>query len=434
MPDERRRPHARRDRAADHLLVVGVAVACGLAGAGAAIGLRFLVFVFQSFFFGHGMPDLGQFLAAAGPSPLPVGAEVTWLRRLWAPILGGLIVGPMIFGLAREAQGHGVPEVMVAIARKGGMIRPRVVAVKTVASAITIASGGSVGREGPIVQIGSAVGSVIGQLLRMPTRQVRTLVGCGAAAGIAATFNAPIAGALFATEIILGDFAAGQLTPIVIASVVATVVSRAVLGDTPSFVVPAWELVNPWELAAYSGLGVISAGVGLGFASLLLFCENFFERLRVPDMVKPALGGIAVGVIGIGFPHVFGSGYESINATLEGHFPLLLLAALLVAKVVATSVTLGSGGSGGIFAPALFLGAVTGGAFGHVVHGVFPASTASSGAYALVAMGAVVSAATHAPITAIIMMFEMTQSITIIPPLMTSCVIATLVAVYARRE
>jgi CIC family chloride channel protein len=435
MPDPGRRPRERRERASEHVFVVLVAVACGLAGAAAAIGLRALIQLFQSLFFGDPLPaSIAGFFAHEAPSSLPVGAEVPWWRRLLAPALGGAVVGPLVHLLAHETKGHGVPEVMMAVARRGGVIRPRVVAIKTLASAITIGSGGSVGREGPIVQIGSAVGSAIGQILRLPARQVRTLVGCGAAAGIAATFNAPIAGALFAAEIILADFATARLAPIVISSVVATVLSRAVLGDTPSFVVPHWELVSAWELGAYALLGVLAAFVGLGFGSVLLFSENAFDRLRIPDVAKASLGGLGVGVVGVGLPHVFGSGYETINAVLEARLPLALLALLLVAKIAATSITLGSGGSGGVFAPSLFLGAVAGGAFGGLVHAVFPESTASSGAYALVAMGAVVAAATHAPITAIIMIFEMTQSIRIIPPLMTSCVIATLVAVYVRRE
>jgi CIC family chloride channel protein len=323
---------------------------------------------------------------------------------------------------------------MEAVARRGGVIRPRIVAVTTLASALTIGSGGSVGREGPIVQIGSAIGSAIGQLLRLPSRQVRTLVGCGAAAGIAATFNAPIAGALFAAEVILLDFATARLTPIVIASVVATVVSRAVLGDNPSFMVPGWQLVSPWELLAYGVLGVGAGFIGVGFGSTLHAAERCFARLPLPDLAKPAIGGLLVGVIGSQLPYVFGSGYGTINAALEGRIGIGVLALLLVAKLAATSITLGSGATGGVFAPALFLGAVAGGAFGGAVHTLFPATSASSGAYALVAMGAVLSATSHAPITAIIMIFELTQSISIIPPLMTSCVIATLVASTLRRD
>ncbi len=429
-----RRLRARRERASEHLFVVLVAIACGLAGAAGAIVLRALVHGFSSAFFGDPLPALASLLAPGHGEPEMMGANAPWWRRMLAPAVGGAIVGPFLFWLARESRGHGVPAVMEAIARRGGVIRPRVVAITTLASAITIGSGGSAGREGPIVQIGSAIGSTIGQLLRLPTRQVRTLVACGAAAGIAATFNAPIAGALFAAEVILLDFATARLTPIVISSVVATVVSRAVLGDNPSFIVPSWELVSPWELVAYGVLGVFAGFIGVGFGSMLHGTERAFERLRIPDPMKASIGGLLVGAIGTQLPHVFGSGYGTINAALESQLPLLLLALLIVAKIIATSLTLGSGGTGGVFAPALVIGAVAGGAFGDVVHTVFPATTAGSGAYALVAMGAVLAATSHAPITAIIMIFELTQSIRIIPPLMTSCVIATLVAIYLRRE
>jgi CIC family chloride channel protein len=425
----------RRERAAEHAFVVLVAIACGLAGAGGAIGLRALVHAFSAAFFGEPAPSLAEMFAPGGHGePELMGATAPAWRRLLAPALGGAIVGPLLYWLAREARGHGVPAVMEAVARRGGVIRPRIVAVTSLASALTIGSGGSVGREGPIVQIGSAIGSAIGQLLRLPARQVRTLVGCGAAAGIAATFNAPIAGALFAAEVILLDFATARLTPIVISSVVATVVSRAVLGDSPSFTVPSWELVSPWELVAYGVLGILAGFVGVWFGSALHAAERFFARLPLPDYAKPALGGLLVGAIGTQLPYVFGSGYGTINAALEGQIGIGVLALLLVAKMAATSITLGSGATGGVFAPALFLGAVGGGAFSGAVHAAFPDGSASSGAYALVAMGAVLSATSHAPITAIIMIFELTQSITIIPPLMTSCVIATLVASTLRRD
>jgi CIC family chloride channel protein len=425
----------RRDRAVEHSFVVLVAIACGLAGAAGAIGLRALVQGFAALAFGGEADSLAALFAIAGTGePELMGVQAPGWRRLIAPALGGAVVGPLLYWLARESRGHGVPAVMEAVARRGGVIRPRVVAVTTLASALTIGTGGSAGREGPIVQIGAAIGSVIGQLLRLPPRQMRTLVGCGAAAGIAATFNAPIAGALFAAEVILLDFATARLTPIVISSVVATVVSRAVLGDHPSFQAPSWELVSPWELVAYGVLGIGAGFLGVGFGSSLHASERFFERLRLPDPVKPALGGLLVGAIGISLPYVFGSGYGTVNAALEGRLGLGLLALLVLAKIAATSLTLGSGATGGVFAPALFLGAVAGGAFGGVAHLLFPTLTASSGAYALVGMGAVLSSTSHAPITAIIMIFELTRSISIIPPLMISCVIATLVASTLRSE
>jgi chloride channel protein, CIC family len=402
--------------------MVVVAIGCGFGGGCGAVALRWLIALVQREFFGPGQHILELV------QHLPLG----W--RVVAPALGGLLVGPLIHFVAREAKGHGVPEVMESMVVRGGVIRPRVVVVKAVASAITIGSGGSVGREGPIVQIGSALGSTVGQLLGVSTRQVRTLVGCGAAAGIAAAFNAPIAGALFSVEILLGDFGVPQFSPIVISSVVATVVSRHVLGDFPAFTVPTYHLAGPFELFPYMLLGLVAGLVALAFITVLYGAEELAERVPLPEYLKPAAGGVAVGVIGIWLPHVFGVGYDSINAALAGTLPAAMLAMLIFGKMAATSITLASGGSGGVFAPSLFLGAMTGGLLGTYIHQLFPAFTGSSGAYALVGMGAVVGAATHAPITAIIIIFELTGDYRIIPPLMAACVISTLVATLLRRD
>lgn len=428
----RRGPHL-----SEHLFMVLAAAGVGLLSALGAVGFRVMIRAVQDQAFGDLPALLGLFAGAPSAGiedPLKSAAHLPWFWLLIIPALGAAVAAPLIYYFAREAKGHGVPEVMESIALRGGEIRPRVALVKAVASAFTIGTGGSVGREGPIVQIGSALGSTVGQVLRVPERQLRTLVGCGAASGIAAAFNAPIAGALFAVEIILGDFAVTQFSPIVIASVVATVVSRAFLGDFPAFEVPAYRLVSPFELLPYMGIGAFAGLVGIVFIVVLYASEDFFDRLRIPDMLKLPVGGLAVGAIGIFLPHVFGVGYSTINGALTGQLGLGLLGVLLLAKLLATCVTLGSGGSGGIFAPSLFLGAVTGGFFGTIVHQMFPAVTATSGAYALVMMGAVVAATTHAPITAIIMIFELTQDITSIPPLMAACVVSTLISSYLHPE
>jgi CIC family chloride channel protein len=257
---------------------------------------------------------------------------------------------------------------------------------------------------------------------------MRTLVGCGAAAGIAATFNAPVAGALFAVEIILGDFGVTQFSPIVISSVTATVVSRHFLGDFPAFEVPAYHLVSANELFAYGALGIIAGLVALLFVRTLYSAEDLFDKLRSPAFLRPAIGGALIGVIAIRFPEIFGVGYEAINEALTGNLGWKLLLMLVVVKIVAVSLTIGSGGSGGIFAPSLFIGAMAGGAVGTVVHSLWPEMSGSPGAYALVGMGAVVAAGTHAPITAIVMIFELTGDYKIILPLMISCIIATLLA------
>ena len=396
--------------------MVLVAVGIGLLGGLGAVGFRECIRLFQ--------------LAAWHTDSVTLsylrGLPYWW--KIIAPAAGGLIVGLIIVRFASEAKGHGVPEVMEAVALRGGRIRPRVVIAKLIASGVCIASGGSVGREGPIVQIGSAIGSSVGQWLRVGERRLRTLVGCGAAAGIAATFNAPVAGALFAVEIILGDFGVTQFSPIVISSVTATVVSRHFLGDFPAFEVPAYSLVSANELFAYGALGIIAGLVALLFVRTLYGAEDLFDKIRLPAVLKPAVGGVLIGVIAIRFPEIFGVGYEAINEALTGDLGWKLLLILVIVKIVAVSLTIGSGGSGGIFAPSLFIGAMAGGAVGTVVHTLWPEMSGSPGAYALVGMGAVVAAGTHAPITAIVMIFELTGDYKIILPLMISCIIATLLA------
>jgi CIC family chloride channel protein len=424
-------------RSGNQAFMVVVAIACGLAGAIGAVVFRLMIRFSQAIFFG-GIEGVGRlaeegWLAEAG-DPLAAAVSLSWEWRLMIPALGGVIVGPLIYFFAREAKGHGVPEVMAAVALRGGVIRKRIVSVKALASAISIGSGGSVGREGPIVQIASALGSTIGQLLKVPTSQLRVIVACGAAAGVAATFNAPIAGALFAAEVVVGNFALAHLSPIVISSVVATAVSRFFLGNNPAFVVPGYELVSPIELVPYMFVGVAAGLVALVFMRTLYATEDLFGKIPIPEYTKAALGGLMVGGIGIALPQVFGVGYSTITSALNDQLPVAMLGLLLVAKLVATSITIGSGGSGGIFAPSLFLGATAGGFLGKLIHQSFPAATAESGAYALVTMGAVVAAATHAPITAIIMIFELTQTINIIPPIMAACVVSTLVTTFLERD
>ena len=373
-------------------------------------------------------------LAAEAHDPLTEARALPWYWRVAIPATGGLIVGPLIYFFAREARGHGVPEVMKAVALRGGVIRARIVAIKALASALSIGTGGSVGREGPIVQIGAAFGSNLGQMLRLPTLQLRTLVGCGAAAGISATFNAPIAGALFAAEVIIGGFAVAQFMPIVLSSVVATVVSRFFLGNHPAFAVPGYQIVSPLEIIPYMATGVAAGLVAVAFIRTLNATELFWEKRSIPPYLQACVGGALVGVIAIELPQVFGVGYTTISASLAGHLPAMTMFLLVIAKIAATSITIGSGGSGGIFAPSLFLGAMTGGFIGTQIHTFFPEATATSGAYALVTMGAVVAATTHAPISAIIIIFELTQTIDIIPALMTACVVSSLVCQLLSRD
>ena len=366
-----------------------------------------------------------------------------WAYVVFVPAIGGLLVGALVYNFAREAKGHGVPEVMEAVALRGGRIRPIVAVVKSLASAISIGSGGSVGREGPIVQIGSALGSTIGQALKLSDDRVSNLVACGAAGGIAATFNAPIAGVIFALEVILGGrFSVRYFSSVVVSAVAASVVGRVVFGDIPGFVIPFEYGINSlWEFVFYPLLGVLAALLGVLFVRLLYASEDLFDDWKqVPEWFKPAIGGVLLGLLALAYPlamhaiqwhrmpQVFNVGYNIIETVLANQMALAVVLALLVLKLIATSLTLGSGGSGGIFAPALFMGAMLGAAFAMAVDLIFPGLALSPGAYALVGMAAVFAAAAHAPITAVLILFELTGDYRIILPLMITVVVATLLA------
>ncbi len=379
-----------------------------------------------------------QWLAYDGLGGLLKG--IAPFHLLIIPAVGGLIFGPMIYRWAREAKGHGVPEVMEAVALHGGRIRPQVAIIKALASSICIGTGGSVGREGPIAQIGSALGSTLGQAFKLSDDRVRNLVACGAAGGIAATFNAPIAGSLFALEVILGQFHSVYFGAVVISAVTADVIAHFFEGDARAFVVPEYALVSPWELVFYTLLGVLAAVIAVAFSRLLYLSEDVWDGIRFPEYLKPMVGGLLLGVLGLltfkidGFPRVFGVGYDSISQALFDELTIQMAIILLVLKLLATIITLGSGGSGGVFAPSLFMGAMLGEAFGHVVHQAFPTISAPPGAYALVGMAAFFSSAAHAPVTGIIILFEMTRDYRIILPLMLSTVISTLLSRMISRD
>ncbi|MBN2720261.1 MAG: chloride channel protein [Proteobacteria bacterium] len=404
-----------------HVYLSVVAVLIGILGGYGAILFRFVIKAAQYGFY-RNTRDILTF-ADTLPAYLKIGL----------PALGGLIVGLLVRFGAREARGPGVSDVMEAVAIRAGRMRPRLALVKILASGITIGSGGSAGREGPIVQIGSSIGSTVAHIMRAPVMQRRTFVGCGAAAGIAATFNAPIAGVLFAVEVILGDFGLATFSPLVLSSVTATTISRHYFGDFPAFVIPGYSLVSLWELCFYPLLGMAAGLAAVLFIAALYKTEDVFAALPVPECFKPALGGLLLGFLILQWPHVFGVGYGAINMSLKNQMPALLLLSLVFIKILATSITIGSGGAGGIFAPSLFIGAMTGGFFGWCLGVLFPGVAAGPGAYALVGMGALVAGTTHAPITAIITIFELTATYEIIVPLMISCIISTLVATSLKR-
>jgi CIC family chloride channel protein len=408
-----------------------LAAVLGVAGGYGAILFRYLIEAVNHIAFPGGV---GLDQLRAGP----------WFKVVLPPAVGGLIVGPLVYFAAREARGHGVPEVMDACINRGGQIRPRVALVKIMASAFCIGTGGSVGREGPIVQIGAAVGSSLGQIFGLAGERLKTMVAAGAAAGLAATFNAPIAGVLFATEIILGRGSARTFSPLIVSSVIATVVARHHLGNYPAFRVAPYDLVSPWELLLYVLLGAVCACVGVAFIKGLYALEDLWEKLPLPEYTWGVAGGAMIGAIALWLPQVLGVGYEHIEEILAWRSPHLplgtaagagLLLVVVAVKIFATGTTIGSGGSGGIFAPSLFMGASVGGAFGTLVGRLMPSGTvARPPAYATVAMGAVVSAATHAPLQAILIVFELTDRHTIILPLMLSCILSAVMAMRLSRE
>jgi CIC family chloride channel protein len=400
--------------------LVALAVVTG-AGAGAgAVAFRYLIVGFTRLFTGRDDYSIAGHVA----SPHFPGLGMFFV--LLVPVLAGLVYGPVVHRFAREARGHGVPEVMLAVAERGGRIGPQVAAVKSLASALCIGSGGSVGREGPIVQIGSALGSALGQLLRVPESRMRLLVACGAAGGISATFNAPIAGVFFALELILRDFETESFGAVVLASVTAAVIGRAAFGDHQFLSLPSFHVSSPVEFVFYAVLGVFAAVAGVGFTRVLYAVEDGCDRLwRGPEWARPAAGGLLLGCLLLALPQMYGVGYPVLQHGVAGRYAVGFLLVLFAGKMLATSLTIGIGGSGGVFAPSLFMGAMVGTAFGDGLHAVVPHLAAPAGAYGLVGMGAMFAGAARAPITAVLIIFELTGDYSIVLPLMTAIVLAT---------
>ena len=400
--------------------LLALSLAVGAAAAGFAVLFRWLIRIFTLLFSGHS--DYSAVPGSAHPSLPGLGR---WFVVL-VPVVAGLLYGPLVHFFAREARGHGVPEVMFAVSHRGGRIAPQVAAVKALASALCIGGGGSVGREGPIVQIGSALGSTLGRLLKVPEVRLRVLVACGAAAGIAATFNAPLAGVFFAMELILADFTAQSFGMVVLSSVAASVIGRAVLGDTPFLRLPPFSVGHPAEYLLFAALGLIAGAVGVGFTKVLYAIEDVCDGLwRGPEWLRPAVGGMVLGLLLLVLPQMYGVGYPVLDNAVDGRYAVAFLALLLVGKMVATSLTIGIGGSGGVFAPSLFIGAMLGAGFGQTAHALAPSIAGPVGAYGLIGMGAVFAGAARAPITAVIILFELTGEYTIILPLMAAIVLAT---------
>ncbi|MFO7760290.1 MAG: chloride channel protein, partial [Desulfobia sp.] len=393
-----------------------IAVVIGaLAGLGAVVFRWLIAFLIQNF----------QFIAVTLADHSSDFTASVWFILL--PALAGLVIGPIITFWAPEVRGPGVPEVMEALALRGGHIRHRVTLIKSFVTATLIAAGASVGREGPIVQIGSSIGSTLSHLLKLDRQKRRIAVVCGAAAGIAATFQAPMAGTLFAVEILLFDLETAFLSHIVIASVTGTLVARSCWDDPAIFHIPSFSLVHTGELAMYLGLGIAAGLLGVLLMAAITNLPGVFKRLNIPFWLTPATGGLLVGLIGYFRPEALGIGYETISNTLLGKTGFYFAVILLLTKILTTGISIGSGMSGGIFAPALFIGGMTGTIFGHLAQLIWPDTILSSSHYALVGMGAMVSGVTLAPITAIMTIFELTYNYEVILPLMVACISSLLV-------
>jgi CIC family chloride channel protein len=410
-----------KERSLNGLVFAALAILAGvIAGLGAVV-FRYLIGFFHNLFF------LGQFSfsynALVYTPPSPWGPFV-----IFVPVAGAFIVAFLVRRYAPEAKGHGVPEVMDAIYYHRGVIRPIVALIKTVASAVTIGTGGSVGREGPIVQIGSSFGSTVGQLLRLSPWQVTTLIACGAGGGIAATFNTPVGGILFGVELILHEVSARTLVPMTLAAATASYVGRLFLGDHPAFVIPPLQLslsnlTTLSTLTAFLGLGLLAGLLSTAYTRSIYVMEDVLERRFSNYYIRHPLSMLLVGIIfymlflAFGEYYTEGLGYDTIQHVLLGRFPAIwLLLLLMVLKLLATSLTLGSGGSGGVFSPGLFMGATLGAAYGLALAKLAP-NAIDPTAFSVAGMAGVIGGATGAAVTAIVMIFEMTRDYDVIIPM-----------------
>jgi len=399
------------------VILTALAVAIGALAGAAAIGFRHAIDFFQGLGYGFG-----------GDRLLTIAEFLPWWQVLLVPALGGLAVGVFVHALMPNRRPQGVADVIEASALRGGRMSVSNGLMAAVVSAASLGCGASVGREGPVVHLGASLGAWLSKRLHLGRTPSRTLLGCGVAAAIATSFNAPIAGAFFALEVVIGHYSLTAFAPVVIASVTGTIISRMYYGDFPAFILPEMRTIASfWEFPAFALLGVVSAVVAIVFMRAAMFSEDAAARLPGPRWYRPALGGLAVGAIAIFFPQVLGVGYEATDNALLERYSLWLLLALLVLKTAATAISLGSGFGGGVFSPSLVIGAMLGGAFGIIATGVFPELSSGHGAYTIVGMGAVAGAVLGAPISTILMIFELTNDYAITIAVMIATSIAAII-------
>ncbi len=395
-----------------HRMLLGAGV-IGVLGALATVGFREGITLVETLINRHP----GSLVAAA--------KAITWWQRLLIPVFGGLLAGAVLqFGMRMLHGSNKTTDYMEAIVAGNGRISVPASLLKSLSSIFTVGTGGSIGREGAMVQLAAMVASASGHWVHMSLDKQRLLVGCGAAAGVAAAYNAPIAGALFVGEIVMGSIAMESFGPLIVASVVSNATIHHFLGYAPVYRIPAFQFYSDWELFFYAGLGFLLGHLAPPFIKLLESSQAMFAKFNLPLTFKLGLGGLSVGLISIVFPQVWGNGYSVVNSLLHQNIAWQLLAWILVFKIIATAATIGSGAVGGVFTPTLFIGATFGSLYGTLIGNLFPAVTSPASAYGIVGMGAFLAATTHAPLMSILMIFEMTLDYNITLPLMLTCVIA----------
>ncbi|MDH5748720.1 MAG: chloride channel protein, partial [Rhodospirillales bacterium] len=408
--------YARRVVRNDQLILSVLALFIGVAGGGAVIVFREGITLIQTAFYGSGTESLFKH-----------AQELPWWQLLLAPAAGGLVVGGLVHFFMPGRRPQGVADVIEASALKGGRMSLRSGIKAAVVSAASIGAGASVGREGPAVHLGASIAGWTAKRLHLTRSLSRVLLGCGVAAAVSGSFNAPIAGALFANEVVIGHYALSAFAPVVIASVTGTAISRIWFGDFPAFIIPEHTIASFLELPIFAGLGIVCAVVSIVLMKGIVLSETLAKKTRLPIGLRPAVAGLIVGAIATIFPQVLGIGYGATEAALELSFPLMLFIAMVAAKLIATAVSLGFGFGGGIFSPSLVIGAMLGSAYGLIVTQAMPGISSGADAYSIVGMGAVAAAVLGAPISTTLIIFEMTGDYALTLGVMIAVVVATVI-------
>ena len=401
----------------EHWVLMVLAIIVGTASGYAAIGFYLLLGLIQEFLFGTSDASLASAMT-----------DIAWWQIILIPVFGGLIVGQLLRFMP-GGRAHSVQHVIESAALHDGKINIKHGALSALIASLSLSFGASMGREGPVVHLGATLASAITRKLKLTPAVARTLLGCGVAAAVSASFNAPIAGVFFAHEVIIGHYALHTFTPVVIAAIAGTLISRAYLGEFPAFVLPDYAISTYWEFPAFFFLGIFAAIVAVAFMASLDWADKFRPNVKkFPLWIQPAIGGLIIGILALGFPQILSVGYEATSNALNGNYGLWLLLSLIVLKIGATSISMASGFGGGIFSPSLFIGAMAGGAAGLILGMISPDLASDPGLYAVIGMGAVASSVLGAPISTTLIVFEITGGYSITIAVMIASAVSSLVS------